>query len=180
MKLNIITPCSRPENLHIISESINIPKENYRWIVVFDLGELPDKKLIPNNCEVYLHKNPNSTSGNSQRNYAIDLVNDGYLYFNDDDTIIHVDLWENIKNLNYDFISFKQNDAHGNLRLIGDCIEVGKIDSHNFLVSKNIVMDSKFVIDKYDADGYFAIECYKKSKNIHYINKILSVYNSLR
>lgn len=29
MFLNIITPCTRPENLHKISESINIPKENY-------------------------------------------------------------------------------------------------------------------------------------------------------
>ena len=84
------------------------------------------------------------------------------------------------KNNFIDFISFKQNDKYGNLRLLGDSIEIGKIDSHNFLVSKNVAGESKFIIDKYDADGYFAIECYKKSKNIHYIDKILSVYNSLR
>jgi len=42
MFLNIITPSCRPENLHKISKSINIPRENYRWIVVFDLEEIPD------------------------------------------------------------------------------------------------------------------------------------------
>ena len=99
MILNIITPCSRPENLHLISKSINIPKENYRWIVVFDFDELPDKELIPNNCEVYLHRDSDSTAGHAQRNYAIDLIEDGYVYSNDDDTLLHPELWENIKDI---------------------------------------------------------------------------------
>ena len=43
MFLNIITPCSRPENLRIISESINIQKENYRWIFVYDGLNLENK-----------------------------------------------------------------------------------------------------------------------------------------
>ena len=50
--LNIITPCSRPENLHIISQSINIPKDNYRWIVIYDGISLPSADLIPENCEI--------------------------------------------------------------------------------------------------------------------------------
>jgi len=113
MFINIITPCSRPKNLIKISESINIPKENYRWIVVCDSTELPEENLIPKNCEIYFHKNKESTSGNSQRNYAIDMVDKGHIYFNDDDTILHQDLWENIKNLNNDFISFIQNYNYG-------------------------------------------------------------------
>ena len=63
MYLNIITPCSRPENLHKIAESINIPKDNYRWIVVCDLDELPNANLIPQNCEIYTHKNKESVAG---------------------------------------------------------------------------------------------------------------------
>ncbi len=34
MFLNIITPCSRPDNLNEVSKSINIPPEHYRWIVL--------------------------------------------------------------------------------------------------------------------------------------------------
>jgi len=180
MYLNIITPCSRPENLHKISESINIPRENYRWIVVFDMEEFPDKNLIPENCEIYLHKNPLSIVGHSQRNFALDLITNGYIYFNDDDTLIHSDLWENIKDLSSDFISFIQLHKSGEIRLNGDIIKVDYIDSHNFLVSKEIIGDTKFFIERYDADGYFAEECYRKSKNITHIDKPLSIYNLLR
>jgi len=180
MYLNIITPCSRPENLHIISKSINIPKENYRWIVVFDSLTLPDKNIIPNNCEYYLHKDPNSISGNGQRNFALDLVKMGYIYFNDDDTTIHPDLWENIKNVDTDFISFSQLEKNGLLRLMGDLIKVGHIDSHNFIVNKKIVDNTHFLIGKYDADGYFAEECFNKSLTKTFINKSLSIYNLLR
>jgi hypothetical protein len=36
------------------------------------------------------------------------------------------------------------------------------------------------VLNRYDADGVFARECYQKAKTILYIDKILSVYNTLR
>ena len=180
MLLNIITPCSRPENLLKISESINIPKENYRWIVVFDMEEFPNKELIPDNCEIFLHKNPLSVAGHSQRNFALELIKEGFIYSNDDDTIIHPNLWENIKDLDNDFISFIQLDKKGYLRLLGNTINVGYIDSHNFIVSHKIVGKTRFILDKYDADGYFAMECRQKSVWPLHINKPLSIYNQLR
>jgi hypothetical protein len=186
MFLNIITPCSRPENLIKISESINIPKENYRWIVVFDFDEIPRDYIIPDNCEIYLHKNPNSIAGHSQRNFAIDLVDKGHIYMNDDDTIIHPNLWDNIKDLDYyNFISFIQVDKNHNLRLLGNNIGIGSIDSHNFIVSKKSIEEIKWIVEKYDADGWFASTIYKKleenfPQTILYIPKVLSVYNLLR
>jgi hypothetical protein len=178
MFLNIITPCCRPENLHKISESINIPKDNYRWIVVFDMDQLPDKNLIPDNCEVYLHRNPHSIAGHSQRNFALEFIRNGYIYSNDDDTILHKDLWENIKDLDSDFITFFQEDKFGTIRLVGE-VEINKIDSHNFIVKYDIIGETKFIINQYAADGYFAIECYNKAKTKTKIDKVLSTYNSL-
>lgn len=187
MFLNIITPCSRPYNLIDISESINIPKENYRWIVVFDSESLPNLDLIPENCECYPIKDLNSVSGNAQRNYALSLVDSGHVYFNDDDTTIHNELWENIKDLENDFIIFSQADKNGEIRLRGDVIQefsltnlVSNIDSHNFIFSKDLIKDSVFKLDKYYADGIFATECYSRSKNLFTIDKVLSIYNSLR
>jgi len=179
MKINIITPCSRPENLITISKSINIPKENYRWIVVFDSEELPNSKLIPSNCEVYLHKNPISIVGNSQRNFALDLIKEDYIYFNDDDTIIHPDFWENVKNLNNDFIYFIQEKRDGTIRIYSNTVQVGNIDSHNFLLKYDIIEDTRWKLNIYEADGIFANECFNKSKNSNRINKVLSTYNYL-
>lgn len=179
MFLNIITPCSRPQNLETISKSINIPRDQYRWIVVFDLLDKPEN--IPDNCEWYAIKDANSTSGNAQRNFALNLVTHGHIYFNDDDTIMHPDLWENIKNeTDEDFISFKQVNKDGTIRLEGINISVGYIDSHNFVTSVKCVGDTRWVLNRYDADGVFAHECHQKAKNKSYINKVLSVYNTLR
>jgi hypothetical protein len=179
MFLNIITPSCRPENLHFISKSINIPRDQYRWIVVFDATEVPEN--IPENCEAYAIKDVNSTSGNAQRNFALDLVTDGHIYFNDDDTVMHPDLWENIKNeSNENFISFKQANKDGTIRLEGTNVSVGNIDSHNFIVSAECIGDTRWILNRYDADGLFAHECYQKARNKSYINKVLSVYNTLR
>jgi hypothetical protein len=180
MFLNIITPCSRPENLLKISESINIPKEDYRWIVVCDSVSLPDENLIPKNCEIYTHKDLESISGNGQRNYAIDMVESGHIYFNDDDTLFHNDLWESVKNFDFDFISFVQLFKHGEIRLISDVIKVGHIDSHNFITSHRVAKNVRFMLDRYDADGYFAMDCYQRSMTRLHLNKPLSVYNLLR
>lgn len=177
MFLNIITPCSRPSNLEAISKSINIPRENYRWIVVFD-NDIPLQ--APDNCEAYAIKDTNSISGNAQRNYAINLVKEGWIYFNDDDTIIHPDLWESIKDVDADLIHFMQSSKDGALRLSGNNVRLNEIDSHNFVVNSNIIKDERWMIDRYDADGIFAENLYRKAKKPLYISKVLSTYNFLR
>ena len=182
MFLNIITPCSRPQNLTTISESINIPKENYRWIIVLDAPDLSilDNYILPSDCEFYNYQETGSVAGHAQRNYAISLIDKGYVYSNDDDTVIHSNLWDNIKNLTDDFISFDQENQNKSFRLKGDNIALHRVDNHNFIVNRETIGDTRFHIDRYDADGYFAIECFGKAKTKCYIPRILSTYNSLR
>lgn len=178
--LNIVTPCSRFGNLKKISESINIPKENYRWMVVFDSKQIPPDIHIPENCEPHAHFNIKSRVGNAQRNYAISLIKSGHIYFNDDDTTIHPDLWNSIKDLNDDFIYFQQATKKGNLRLSGKRIGVNYTDSHSFIVNSNVIENVRYDLSKYNADGSFALNCSKNAKTIKFIPKILSIYNSLR
>lgn len=177
--LNIITPCSRPENLHIISQSINIPKDNYRWIVIYDGISLPSADLIPENCEIDFYYDADSCFGHYQRNYGMDLIKEGHIYFNDDDTIIHLELWDYIKDLENDFITFNQNDKNGGIRLENRGVAIRNIDSHNFIFSKELSNGLKFVND-YVADGIFAEQLFSKSKSHIHIAKVLSIYNSLR
>lgn len=176
MFINIITPCTRPENLQKIADSINIPRGFYRWIVVHDSEIIPDS---PDNCEAYAVKVSGSQSGNGQRNFALNLVKQGYVYFNDDDTLIHPDLWDNVKDLKADFIHFMQEDENG-LRLQGKNVKIGQIDSHNFLTNCDIIGEDRWILDRYDADGYFAEKMYSKAQTKVYIPKVLSFYNALR
>jgi len=179
MYLNIVTPCSRPENLHTIASSINIPSDDYMWIVVYDGLELPSSDLIPSSCIIHSYQDPQSCYGHQQRNYAMDLIDKGHIYFNDDDTIIHSELWENIKDLDNDFITFNQNHNNGMPRLIDSGVRVGGIDSHNFIFKKDISIGLRFIND-YCADGFFATECHARSTSYIHLSKVLSVYNSLR
>ena len=179
--LTIITPVTRYGNLDAIRRSINIPRENFRWICVFDNTHIP--KNIPLDCEAYVCIDPNSRVGNAQRNFAIELIKEGHVYFNDDDTTIHHLLWKRIEKLNNDFIHFSQIHKDGSLRLKGDRItdnEGGTVDSHNFVVSRECIGDTRWILDRYDADGVFATVCYKKSVSPIFIPKVLSIYNSLR
>jgi hypothetical protein len=181
MFLNIITPCSRPENLKAIKESINIPKRNYRWIVVFDREEIPTDFYLPKNAEYHCYKQWNSCVGHGQRNYGLSLINKGHVYFNDDDTVIHPEFWENIKYCKeMDFISFNQANKDGSMRLNYDTPGVGFVDSHNFIVKAEVAKQKLFEVNLYYADGIYAEECFDISKKILYIPKVLSIYNSLR
>jgi len=185
--INLITPCSRPDNLEKISKSINIPRDKYRWLVCYDSKDYPDWKLLPFNCEFYCLKDERSISGNAQRNLCLDLsqslwepIEESYIYFLDDDITVHPLLWENIKNLSNDFISFSQENKDGSLRLKGDKVMLNHIDSHNFLFKGSLLGNSRWALDRRDADGLFAYEIYQKAKNPIFIDKVLSTYNSLR
>jgi hypothetical protein len=118
--------------------------------------------------------------GHAQRNFAIDLIQDGHIYMNDDDTTIHSELWKSIKDIDNDFISFSQINKDGSIRIKGDYIGISGIDSHNFIVSSKIGCKFRWVVDKYEADGIFAMDCYSISTSKIFIDKVLSVYNLLR
>jgi hypothetical protein len=180
MFLNIITPCSRPHLLPIVAKSINIPKQNYRWIIVFDGTSIPQIEDLDANYELYNTHNPESVAGHAQRNYALDLVTRGHVYFNDDDTVVHKDLWENIKDLTNDFIHFNQEEKDGTIRLNRAIPILSYVDSHNFITSNDLIEHSRFVINRRDADGVFAENMHRSSKNSKYIPKVLSTYNALR
>jgi len=189
MFVYIITPCSRPENLHAIAKSINIPVDEYQWIVVHDADELPSANLLPNNAVHIAKKVDGSIMGNGQRNKALDMIHNNYceeyadrwIYFNDDDTIIHSNLFDVVKqHQGADFIHFMQHDKEGHIRLNGDVIRAEHTDTHNFIFKASLLGDTRWVLRKHTADGIFAEQMFRKASNRLYIPQVLSVYNVLR
>jgi hypothetical protein len=182
--LNIITPCSRPENLSAIAASINIPRESYRWLVIFDAEQIPAGLVLPENCEAYAIKNPASVFGNAQRNYGLELITRGHVYFNDDDTTIHPQLWKNICDINssIDIISFGQARCDGQYVRGGENLTVFNIDTHQFVLSRACVGEIRWVLNEYAADGIFIQTCAENKLRLRRVvlPQVLSVYNTLR
>jgi hypothetical protein len=189
MFINIITPCSRVENLWKLYESINFP--NYRWIVVFDglkVDGIPE--TLPPTVEPYIVADETGISGNPQRNHALELVEDGWVYFLDDDNLIHPELYSTVEPLShaYDFIHFKQSESYNphevgelqyDIRIRGDVVKLGWIDTHQYITRVELIGDTRWVNDLYEADGVFAEQVYGKATNPLWVDKFLSVYNEL-
>ena len=188
-KITIITPSVRPENLIKLKNSINFDYIN-EWIIVYDENKIKENPYIFKNNEKikeYIHFDKDSISGNSQRNFAIDNISnkDTYIYFLDDDNIIHPNLYTLFDRLEHNKIyTFDQKRPlnifpHKEL-LKGNNIELYNIDTAMFLIDYNLCKNIKWKKDKYNADGYYIIECFQNNKEHWiYIDELLSYYNYL-
>ena len=172
-KIILITPSTRFKNLKVIFKSINW---NYisRWIVVYD------KKIIHKN-PFFFKKNKkiteltnfNSTSikGASQRNLALRYltkkkIKNSYLYFLDDDNIIHPNFYKICKKIkNEKIYTFNQQVKIRSIRK-GNKIKLGFIDTAMFLVCFDLAKKIKWKMKTYETDFFFIKTCLKKNNNI--------------
>jgi hypothetical protein len=184
-KLTIITPCTRIHNLPALYESIEFDKIN-KWIIVYDTtvntchhSFIHSEQII----EAYCKSSLNGVVGNTQRNYGLSLVeDDNYIYFLDDDNIIHPNFWKIAEELETDTIhTFNQyRDEHGHV-LLGNRIEMNYIDTAMYIIHKNMIGDIKWQEDLYQADGKFISDVYSTGKYKHkYFNKYYCYYNYLK
>ena len=182
-KITIITPSYRTNNLLRIKESIDFNYVN-EWIIVYDATKIHENpNLFKDNDKIreYVFTSE-GISGNPQRNYGLDIIKnpDTFIYFLDDDNIIHPSLYKLIKIMDQNKIyTFNQTDrSTGNLK--GDNICIGGIDTAMFIIYYSLCNSIRWVKDKYDADGRYIIECYNENKNKHiFVDNDLSYYNKL-
>lgn len=181
MNITIITPCSRPENLMKLADSISFP---CRWIIVYDSLE-PIHLFNSSNIEEYNIKG--GVSGNLQRNFGIELSNlDDWLYFLDDDNLIHPDFYSAMLEIDSDqlevqCIVFDQQKDKVTIRNCGpETTKVTYIDQAQYLIKRSLVNGHRFVQD-YCADGILIETIFRESPNSFlFINKPLCYYNKLR
>ena len=182
--ITIITACTRPENLYKLKESIDFTKV-CEWIIVYDDLKINfQKKLFENDekiSEYNFSSKQTSLAGHAQRNYALSVLKnkESYIYYLDDDNIIHPDFFK-LSLLKDKIYTFNQSDKNDLLRLRGNRIKPDHIDTAMFLVYYPLVKDISWIIDKYNADGYYINNIYLQNKEKHiYINKTLCYYNFL-
>jgi len=122
LKLNIITPCSRPQNLELIARSIlcgfidkRLCLVPVRWWIVFDMNcldyEQVNKACLSVSSEKYCVTQPTflfnektGEAGHQHRNLVLDILEEknekGWVYSVDDDNILHENFYKISDELN--------------------------------------------------------------------------------
>ena len=179
-KITIITPSYRINNLLEIKKSINFDYVD-EWIIVYDGSKIINnpKLFEDDKIKEYVYKcNYKGISGNPQRNFALDNITnpDTLLYFLDDDNIIHPNLYRLLNIIdNTKMYSFNQYN-----RIKGNNICVNKIDTAMVLIPYKSCENMKWILNLYNADGYYIQECYNKNKKkLIYVNNDLCYYNKI-
>ena len=180
-KMTIITPSYRLTNLLTMKESINFNYVN-EWIIVYDGSKIKQNpELFKGDSKIkeLVYENSYSTSGNAQRNFALENIanKNDYIYYLDDDNIIHPSLYKLLEIIdNNKLYTFNQEN-----RIKGDDIRVNHIDTAMMLIDFNLCKDIRWVLDKYNADGYYIKSCYDKNSDKHiYVDNNLCYYNRLQ
>jgi len=171
LKLTIITPVTRPENLQEIARRV---PDKCNWLLILDPGV--DRSYLPEKGKCYSIP---QRQHYFKRNFALDMVKSGHVYFLDDDTVVHPDFHKLLDlSPEYDFIHFNQSFPDGEHR-VGGHVKVNQIDIGNYIISRELIGDTRLKQVTKRSDGYFAEDIYPRAKNILYLNETYSIYNAL-
>ncbi len=168
-KLTVITPCTRLENLPAMAESIRPGRRLFElyWLVIFDMGEYPESRC-----------------GNDQRNSGLELVNEGWIYFLDDDNIIHPTFFDRLaqairQNPEAAGFLFRQDLGDNMMRKI--IPQVNLIDMAQMVIQRELIGEEHFEPPPYNADGLFIENLYREhAERFILLDEVMSYYNRLR
>ncbi len=181
MTLHLITPCTRPENLQVLSNHIPVIND-LEWWIIFDSDQPIEFTLNYPPLTHILYYKDDSKAGNGQRNHVLNIINDGMIYFLDDDTLPHENLWKILKIIELNqFIIGQQLFKDGSLRLEAKLPELNHIDSGCCIVDRKIIGNNRWQEQMYAGDGEFYISVALGNEDkIKLINEPISIYNALR
>ena len=181
--IHIITRCSRPENLYRIYKSIFYKDFFVRWYIIFDTSKSKDysKFIIDDSRIEYYYED----IGSYKLGYSLKYNIKGYIYYLDDDNIIHPDLYYNIEKYLNDknILVFEQiGNDRTNYELSLENVIESRVDLAQFMIHSDFLNnDELFSDDSYFSDSILL----EKLKNIYsdkfiFIKKKLSYYNYLK
>ena len=197
MKINIITRCTRSQNLKEIKDSILEIKKpsnvSIKWHVVFDTKVLKDIDAdILNTLDdgnVQFHFRKGDGWGLSQLNDLIHSL-DGWIYHLDDDNILHPDFYTEMSKVVKDNpetkgIIFAQKVGGRDFTGLDirkakpENVKVQRIDLAQWIIHSDLHKDYSYG-SGYVADGQFIENIFKENKDSFTIhNKVLCYYNYL-
>jgi len=206
-ELSIITPVTRPENLSRIAESIaKANDEGYfdiTWYLIWDT-EMYGRVTLPYEYNIFIYSRPCfsgkipmevngvkvdvkvNSYGAKQRNFALDLLKAGWVYFLDDDNIMDEKFLRNLSlevilNNNTKVFLFNQYEKNGKLRLLASLnnLKVNHVDSAQFVIDRKFLGDTRWP-ERQCGDGYLMEELSAKAPTAFKVAEGRCWYNYLR
>lgn len=172
VKLNVVTPCSRPDNLPAIHEALIPFVGKIHWYIIYDMLKIDTRKgvYVPKVPWATVHATTDGESrfGNAQRNLALELIKDGWVWFCDDDnlpTMLFIDNIEEVvrKYPEVDGIVCRQIFKGGvtRLRAMPENMVVNRVDSAQVILKRRLIGNTRFELGRYEADGIFIQKVYE-------------------
>jgi hypothetical protein len=170
------------------------------WWIVYDTTHMDDSvrrssvaemlhisPSIPPNFDgwIKLMGCPGGVTGSAQRNMALGTIKEGYVYFLDDDNLLHPDLIPKIESMpsigvNSRAYVFSQQLETRVRKARWEDIRQTHIDTAQYMLDRSLIGDKRFN-HHYCADGEFIEELYLDNpQDFTLIEDILSYYNKLR
>lgn len=199
IKLNIITRCTRPDFLEKVKKSIfTTILFDIKWWVVFDTRVIKDidadflSNLQLLGGEAIFMRGENGDMAHSLLSKVIDKIQEGFIYFLDDDNILHENFYDTIHKKiieNPDKKGFIFSQKISGKDFTGLDIREAKpentrvqhIDMAQFLLKRDLIGNERFVSGDYKADGYFIEKIFKNNtEDFYFIDDVLCYYNYLK
>lgn len=174
--LYIVTPCSRPHNLVRLKQHI---PAYATWVVMMDAST---NYKGATSASVTHYSTRTGNMGNPLRNEFLELYADSFtpedwVYYLDDDNILHpkfIEEWNNLNGLDCSIVTWGQI---GRLRPT-DQPQVGNIDTACYMFKPYDLPNLRFE-NVYEADGIFASEAARLGTLIC-VEQYLCYYNALK
>jgi hypothetical protein len=180
--INIVTACSRPENLPKLFSSIRF-EHIHMWHIVYDTSKnntiqfqfQGNPKISERTCDV------KGICGHPQINYALDRIQEGYVYVLDDDNIMHPDFWNIVSKFDGEHVfTFDQFRSPQGRKLLGNQIKESKIDTSQFIVPRKLIGSTRWVEQKHNGDFFFINEIHNNHPTkFKYISGVYAYWNFL-
>jgi hypothetical protein len=180
VKLTLLTPCSRPENLERMMQTIQFHLID-KWYIIYDTRHFPFQKRFSHPQIVEMECKDEGSVGHQIRNMGMNIIHEGLLYFLDDDNLIHPSFWNVIANVREGKIyTFDLLYQDGTI-LLGNKPVVRCIDTAQYIFDMKLVGNLRFDASLYIGDGVFIESMVEMHKDKwEYIPEVGCYYNRLK
>lgn len=186
-RLNVVTAVSRPNNLQFIQRHLGERLHSFdvRWLCILDTNHVSD---VPDavTCSFWGTSAQVDRAGGAQKNVGLEEIDEGWVYFLDDDNTIHprfdTVLASVIQN-DPDQVGHVFGQVNGDAQLLRNAavqhVGFGGIDLGQFVLDRNAIGDARFPIDNYCSDWAFFENVWKRHKDRIGFHQTATFYNAL-